>query len=77
MAEHAGLAYLRYSFTRGTAQEVRFLLEALGLAAGAKVLDVGCGPGRHSRYLNGLGFAAVGFDLSQRFLAEAGEGLWA
>ncbi len=68
IAAHAGAAYLRYSFTRGTEQEVRFLAGALGLAAGRRVLDVGCGPGRHVAALARLGVEVVGVDISVDFL---------
>ena len=34
LADHLGAAYLRYSFTKGTEQEVDFLVDALGLRAG-------------------------------------------
>ena len=34
VADHLGGAYLRYSFTKGTDQEVGFLVDALGLRAG-------------------------------------------
>ena len=34
VADHLGRAYLRYSFTKGTDQEVAFLVDALGLQAG-------------------------------------------
>lgn len=69
-----GPAYLRYSFTRGTDQEVAFLIEVLGLEAGMTVLDVGCGPGRHAIGLARRGIAVVGVDISERFVAVAIEG---
>lgn len=74
VADHLGAAYLRYSFTKGTDQEVGFLVAALGLAPGMRVLDVGCGPGRHAHRLAELGMEVVGVDISQRFvdLATAG-----
>lgn len=68
LADHLGSAYLRYSFTYGTDQEVDFLIEALGLEPGQRILDVGCGPGRHSYALAKRGFAVVGIDISQRFI---------
>lgn len=68
LADHMGPAYLRYSFTKGTEQEVRFLVEELGLEPGMRVLDVGCGPGRHVNALASLGIEAVGLDVSQRFV---------
>lgn len=68
IAAHLGSAYLRYSFTKGTEQEVTFLVEALGLEPGMKVLDVGCGPGRHSHALARRGLQVVGVDISQRFV---------
>ncbi|MBV9659580.1 MAG: class I SAM-dependent methyltransferase [Acidimicrobiales bacterium] len=76
LAAHAGRAYLRYSFTKGTEQEVRFLAERLELHAGDRVLDVGCGPGRHAVALRARGVEVVGLDVSQRFLADAGPGSW-
>src|ERR1700728_2789065 len=76
LAAHARDAYLRYSFTRGTEQEVAFLIEALGLRPGMRVLDVGCGPGRHAHALARLGMEVVGVDISAPFLAAAGVGRW-
>jgi SAM-dependent methyltransferase len=76
LADHAGPAYLRYSFTRGTAQEVRFLTQVLDLRPGLRLLDVGCGPGRHARALAEDGIDVVGLDLSLGFLRAAGEGRW-
>jgi SAM-dependent methyltransferase len=75
VADHLGSAYLRYSFTKGTEQEVSFLVDALGLRAGARILDVGCGPGRHAHALGRLGFEVVGVDISDRFVALARAGV--
>ncbi len=68
VADHLGAAYLRYSFTKGTRQEIEFLVPALGLEPGMRVLDVGCGPGRHAHALADLGIAVHGVDVSQRFV---------
>lgn len=68
MAEHLGTAYLRYSFTKGTEQEVDFLVDVLGLGPGQSVLDVGCGPGRHANALGRRGVRVHGIDISQRFI---------
>jgi cyclopropane fatty-acyl-phospholipid synthase-like methyltransferase len=37
----------------------------LNLPENAKVLDLACGKGRHSTYLNQLGFDVLGADLSE------------
>lgn len=74
LADFMGPAYLRYSFTKGTEQEVDFLVDALGLGPGQRVLDVGCGPGRHAHALARRGVEVLGVDIAQRFvdLATAG-----
>jgi SAM-dependent methyltransferase len=78
IAEHLGAAYLRYSFTKGTRQEVDYVVGALGLKAGERVLDVGCGPGRHAHELARRGIRVHGVDVSARFIelaqADAPEG---
>jgi SAM-dependent methyltransferase len=71
LADFVGPAYLRYSFTKGTEQETAFLVDALDLGSGSRVLDVGCGPGRHSHALAGSGCHVVGIDISERFVALA------
>jgi SAM-dependent methyltransferase len=76
LANHARQAYLRYSFTFGTDQEVAFLVETLELRPGMRVLDVGCGPGRHARALAQRGIEVVGVDIAAAFLAVAGVGNW-
>ena len=72
LADHLGEAYLRYSFTMGTANEVGFLTDVLDLRPGMRVLDVGCGPGRHARALGEAGIEVVGVDISQRCVASWG-----
>ena len=71
LADHLGAAYLRYSFTKGTEQEVAFLVDALGLEPGMRVLDVGCGPGRHAHELGRRGIEVLGIDISERFIELA------
>jgi ubiquinone/menaquinone biosynthesis C-methylase UbiE len=73
VAEHLGEAYLRYDFTKGTRQEVRFLLEEMRLKRGARLLDVGCGPGRHAVAFAQAGLAVTGVDVSSRFLEIAAQ----
>lgn len=73
VAATLGEAYLRYSFTKGTRQEVRFLLDVLGLDPGQRVLDVGCGPGRHAVALAEAGLSVTGVDASRRFLDIAAD----
>jgi SAM-dependent methyltransferase len=47
---------------------VAFLWEALALAPGMRVIDVGCGPGRHVEALSRRGVEMVGVDISASFL---------
>ncbi|MFM8304829.1 MAG: SAM-dependent methyltransferase [Actinomycetota bacterium] len=80
LAAFLGPAYLRNAFTKGTEQEADFVVEALGLAPGARVLDVGCGPGRHALALARRGMDVLGVDLAPEFVtlatdAAAAEGL--
>lgn len=67
-AKHMGDAYLNYSFTKGSEQEVDFLIKALNLKPGMKLLDVGCGPGRHSILFAKAGINVLGIDISQEFI---------
>jgi len=74
LADHLGAAYDRYAHTKGTVQEVDHVVAALGLQPGHRVLDVGCGTGRHALELARHGIEVHGIDISQRFvdLATAG-----
>lgn len=63
--------YLEYVFTKGTLQEVDFLVEELKLSTGARILDIGCGAGRHSLELARCGFETVGVDISSGLIEVA------
>jgi 2-polyprenyl-3-methyl-5-hydroxy-6-metoxy-1,4-benzoquinol methylase len=63
--------YMNNSFTRNTVKEVDFLLEELKLPPGSRILDVGCGTGRHSVELARRGYQVAGVDISSGMLAEA------
>src|SRR2546430_3044797 len=71
IARFLGPAYLRNAFTKGTEQEVAFLVDALELDPGERVLDVGCGPGRHALAFARRGIDVVGVDLSDDFITLA------
>jgi SAM-dependent methyltransferase len=47
------------------------LTQYLNLPERAKVLDLACGKGRHSIYLNQLGFDVIGADLSENSIKSA------
>ncbi|MDQ4149213.1 MAG: class I SAM-dependent methyltransferase [Actinomycetota bacterium] len=68
LADHLGEAYLSYEFTQGTKEEVDFLFHALALRPADRLLDVGCGPGRHAIEFARRGVMVVGIDISSRFL---------
>lgn len=71
LADHLGSAYLRYSFTKGTVSEVDWMIEHLDLTEHDRVLDVGCGPGRHANELGRRGISVHGVDISDTFLGLA------
>ena len=65
--------YLDEPFTRATETEVAFLEEILALRSGARILDVGCGTGRHAVRLARDGYRVTGVDISAGMLARASE----
>lgn len=58
-------------FTRATDAEVDFLVAHLELSPGARILDIGCGTGRHTVALARRGYVMTGLDLSAGMLARA------
>ena len=71
VARYLGDSYLKYSFTKGTKQEIDFLVETLPLVGGDRVIDIGCGPGRHCNELAIRGYKALGIDISAAFIEQA------
>lgn len=72
------LALYAHRDSREAAKQIDFLLEHVDLAPGARILDIACGPGRHTSELLRRGFSPVSIDLSEALLqraAEATEGL--
>ena len=49
------------------------VMRAVDPPAGARILDVGCGPGWTSHYLGKMGYTVLGFDLSEEMLELARE----
>ena len=56
-----------------TVSEIDFVLASANCPPGGRILDVGCGPGRHSIELAQRGFTVVGIDPSASMIAAAKE----
>ncbi len=54
-----------------TQREIDFLVDALALAPNARVLDVGCGFGRHTIELGRLNYRALGIDPAAAMIEAA------
>lgn len=67
---HAG-KYMDEPFVTGTVAEVDFLIEHLQLTPDQRILDMGCGTGRHALELSRRGYHVLGVDLSDGMLAQA------
>ena len=63
--------YEQNKFTQNTLAEVDFFLSLFPLAKGSRVVDVGCGTGRHSIELAKRGFNVTGLDISEGMLQVA------
>ncbi|WP_055109149.1 class I SAM-dependent methyltransferase [Paenibacillus ihumii] len=65
------LLVYKHRDVQGAKREVHTMISWLGLPAGAKVLDLCCGMGRHSMALVEAGYEVTGIDLSDVLLREA------
>jgi SAM-dependent methyltransferase len=63
--------YDRESFTAGTPGEVDFFEKEINFNKSLKILDVGCGTGRHSLELARRGYNMTGIDLSEAMISKA------
>ncbi len=63
--------YDKESFTEGTKGECDFIEKEIKTDKSKKILDVGCGTGRHSIELTRRGYSVTGIDLSGNQLARA------
>ena len=71
--ENYGEKYDRESFTQGTIGECDFLEKEFQFDKSLKILDVGCGTGRHAIELTKRGYNVTGVDLSESQLKKARE----
>lgn len=63
-----------HKWTTHTAKEVEFFVNACELKSPKRILDVGCGMGRHSHALARLGHDVLGVDFSDELIARARKG---
>jgi 2-polyprenyl-3-methyl-5-hydroxy-6-metoxy-1,4-benzoquinol methylase len=71
--ENYGRRYDEESFTQGTIGECDFIEKELNYDKSLRILDVGCGTGRHSIELASRGYLVTGIDLSETMLSRARE----
>lgn len=71
--ENYGLKYDNESFTQGTTGECDFLEKEIAYNRQMRILDIGCGTGRHSIEMAKRGYNLTGIDLSESQLARATE----
>ena len=71
--ENYGQKYDSESFTQGTIGECDFIEQEIGFNKSVRILDIGCGTGRHSIELSKRGYQVTGIDLSDSQLVRARE----
>jgi 2-polyprenyl-3-methyl-5-hydroxy-6-metoxy-1,4-benzoquinol methylase len=71
--ENYGLKYDNEIFTRGTLGECDFIESEIASDKNLRILDIGCGTGRHSIELTKRGYRVTGIDLSDSQLQRARE----
>jgi 2-polyprenyl-3-methyl-5-hydroxy-6-metoxy-1,4-benzoquinol methylase len=71
--ENYGQTYDNESFVHGTEGECDFIEKEIEFNKKIKILDIGCGTGRHSIELTKRGYTVTGIDLSGSQLEKAKE----
>ncbi len=71
--ENYGEKYDSENFAQGTIGECDFIEQELNYDKSLKILDIGCGTGRHSIELSKRGYSVTGIDLSDSLLKKARE----
>ncbi|MBT9172629.1 MAG: Demethylrebeccamycin-D-glucose O-methyltransferase [Syntrophomonadaceae bacterium] len=71
--DNYGDQYDKESFTQGTAGECDFIEKELNYDSSLKIIDIGCGTGRHAIELTKRGYLVTGIDLSESQLNKARE----
>ncbi len=71
--ENYAKKYDKECYVQGTSGECDFIEEELNFNKNLKIIDIGCGPGRHSIELSKRGYKVTGIDLSKSQLAAAKE----
>jgi 2-polyprenyl-3-methyl-5-hydroxy-6-metoxy-1,4-benzoquinol methylase len=69
--ENYAETYDKEEFTRGTIGECDFIEKEINHDKKVKILDIGCGTGRHSIELTRRGYVVTGIDLSEAQLKRA------
>ena len=71
--ENYGHKYDKEIFVQGTMGECDFIEKEINYDKSLKIIDIGCGTGRHSIELSKRGYNITGVDLSESQLKRAGE----
>lgn len=71
--ENYGHKYDNEPFVQGTSGECDFIEEEINRDRSLKIIDIGCGTGRHAIELTQRGYKVTGIDLSESQLARARE----
>ena len=69
--ENYGMKYDQESFVHGTIGECDFIEQEINYDKTKRILDLGCGTGRHSIELSKRGYNVTGIDLSESQLKRA------